>query len=271
MSKADDYNQKQIESGSIEIEHFTELVKQFQLGHGLLADGMCGPSTLSVLGELMRVDLPPMSGWTEWEGPLPLLPTNRTAVYEIFGNPGIGSLNKRWFADNIVELHQSHGNQLPYVPPERYIKCHQKAEPYVRESLRRSQISCPDYVIERFGMFVFRHQQHDKRKPLSYHSFGIAADIDPHKNRAIRFLPDKAPEPWSKEWYEFWPDGLPRGIVEAFESCGFAWGGRWATYVDNMHFELVLAPSVTMTTTMVPAGMTRTKNPFFFNNKNTGV
>ena len=33
-----------------------------------------------------------------------------------------------------------------------------------------------------------------------------------------------------------WKNQIPQAIVDAFESEGFAWGGRWYHY-DTMHFE----------------------------------
>ena len=41
-----------------------------------------------------------------------------------------------------------------------------------------------------------------------------------------------------------WPDGLPRAFVEAFESVGFSWGGRWKGYCDPMHFSFSGASDV---------------------------
>jgi hypothetical protein len=64
---------------------------------------------------------------------------------------------------------------------------------------------------------------------LSAHSFGIAIDTNPDRAAYWR---------WSKE-----PQGamsyrraFPAGIVQAFEACGFIWGGKWWAY-DLMHFE----------------------------------
>lgn len=64
---------------------------------------------------------------------------------------------------------------------------------------------------------------------ISAHSYGIAIDIvvrysnywEWEKNSAGKFT---------------WTNQIPQSIVDAFESEGFAWGGRWYHY-DTMHFE----------------------------------
>lgn len=50
MSKADDYNQNQIDIGRLSIEAITKFVTEYQRSNGLVADGMAGPKTLAVLG-----------------------------------------------------------------------------------------------------------------------------------------------------------------------------------------------------------------------------
>jgi hypothetical protein len=60
---------------------------------------------------------------------------------------------------------------------------------------------------------------------LSPHAFGIALDLDPRRSRYWRWG-DAAK-----------PAAVPGAIVDAFESEGFIWGGRWSHF-DTMHFEL---------------------------------
>lgn len=169
-----------------------------------------------------------------FDGPLERIPRNRAEVYATFGNPGTGHPDPAWEKANIVEK-----RDLPGVPHKWYFQCHRLVEPYIREALRRALLADPDYEIVTAASYVFRHQRHDPKRPLSYHSWGIAFDIDPSLNSGKTFDVKKTPPPWSKEWRKHWPKGLSQEFVEAVESVGFAWGGRWRGYIDPMHFEFV--------------------------------
>ena len=253
FKKAVEYNQKQLDLGKVGPEEITELTRFWQAGHDLKIDGMLGPMTLSTLESRLVPQTAPRDpgghvDWDRWfDGPLERQPKNRREVYDIFGNPGSGKVNPSWVRSNIVELHPKHGNQLPGVPGKWYVQVHKLVEPYLREGLRRARAAAPYYEIERIAGFVFRHIRHDPSRPLSMHSWGIAVDIDPHKNRGRSFARGKAPKAWSGEYMKIWPNGLPREFVEAMQSCGFAWGSDWDedgathdhTYLDPMHFEFV--------------------------------
>ena len=178
-------------------------------------------------------------GKKEFVGGLDHIPRSRGGVRAAFGNPvdKDGGLDLAWKKKNIREYQGA--NALPGVIPGRYVKLHRLAEPYVREALRRA-FDTSRYRIFRFGDFVFRHQRRDKSRPLSYHSWGIAFDINSEDNKPIQFNdPTDKPEPWSDEWNKIWPKGVTREFVEAIESVGFTWGGRWKNFVDPMHFQLV--------------------------------
>jgi hypothetical protein len=150
--------------------------------------------------------------------------------------------DKRWVRENIITV-----RDLPGVPRKWYVKVHRLAEPYVREALRRAMVVAPEYKLERFGCWVFRHIRHDPARPLSMHSWGIALDQNPATNFARTFKRGTAPAAWSDEYNAIWPDGVPRAWVEVVQSVGFAWGSDWDedsvstdhTYLDSMHFELV--------------------------------
>jgi hypothetical protein len=60
----------------------------------------------------------------------------------------------------------------------------------------------------------------------SAHAFGIAVDIDTRVSDYWR---------WAKPGAR-WRNRVPAEVVEAFESEGFIWGGRWYHF-DTMHFE----------------------------------
>lgn len=73
------------------------------------------------------------------------------------------------------------------------------------------------------GTFVWRPIAGTDRP--SAHSFGISLDLNPARSHYWRNDPKAA-----------WKNTIPAAIVDAFESEGFAWGGRWFHY-DTMHFE----------------------------------
>lgn len=238
MSDSSTFNQRQIVLGKLLPSHLTSLTRLWQKHHGLHADGRLTNEVITSLRNVENEDTDPSIFWETFDGPLVRLPKNRSEVYKIFGDPSDGrKVSKAWYRENIRTYRKDHA--LPGVNPRRYVKLHKLAEPYVREALRRAQ-QASDYKIHAFGDFVYRHQRHDPRRPLSYHSFGIAFDINPKDNKAQRFKSKLAvPPPWSPDWMKIWPNGMDRAFVEAIESVGFRWGGRWKPWTDKMHFELI--------------------------------
>jgi D-alanyl-D-alanine carboxypeptidase len=63
----------------------------------------------------------------------------------------------------------------------------------------------------------------------SAHAFGIAIDLDKSMSDYWRW---QRGEPSRRRWR----NRIPQAIVDAFESEGFIWGGRWYHF-DTMHFE----------------------------------
>lgn len=241
------YYNNGLSRAKIDGDRLSVLVENWQQNHGLEPDGKMGPITRQSIDDAIPRETLPRT-WTPWDGPESRQPCNRREVYEMFGNPGVsGVMDKRWFRENVIECHPKHGNQFPGVSPRAYIHVHRIVEPYAREALRRAQISRPDYDLDRVGSHNHRHIRHDTSRPLSIHAFAAALDINPHLNRGVTFRRGTAPAAWSDEWMKIWPDGVPRGVVEAFQSCGFAWGSDWDedgdttdhTYIDPMHFEWV--------------------------------
>lgn len=171
---------------------------------------------------------------------LPRRPRNRSEVYRWFGDPGVGRVDPRWERAAMVSV-----KNLPEVPRGK-LYVHRHAAAYLRDALWRVKVACPGH-IHRIGCFSFRHQRHDETRPLSYHSWGIAVDVNPRENRARHFRRGEAPDPWTAQWHGIWPKGLPEPFVKAFQAAGWAWGGDWDgdgsasghTYVDPMHFELI--------------------------------
>jgi hypothetical protein len=72
--------------------------------------------------------------------------------------------------------------------------------------------------IKQWGVWSTRHKMHNPSRGLSSHSWAIACDINWANN------------PVGRE------GSMDLRIVQAFESRGFRWGGRWRTR-DDMHFQ----------------------------------
>lgn len=103
-------------------------------------------------------------------------------------------------------------------------------------ALKDSEIKQFLSSLDSASTFIWRDIENSKSK--SYHSFGIAVDINPKKlgNKQIYW---KWTSNYNEKWYsvpysERWM--VPSKIVEIFEKYGFIWGGKWVVF-DNMHFE----------------------------------
>lgn len=176
----------------------------------------------------------PDVSFERFEGPLTSIPANRTEVYSVYGNPGVGKVDAKWERDNMVLA-----RNLPGTWGKGKLYVHRLAEPYLREALRRCRAAgCLGEVL-RLGCFSFRHQRHDPGRPLSYHSWGIAVDINSDLNAAKIYAKGRAPKPFGSAWRKQWPAGVSEELVRCWESVGWSWGGRWTMYPDPMHFELV--------------------------------
>ena len=69
----------------------------------------------------------------------------------------------------------------------------------------------------------------------SFHSYGVAIDILPRSPGGREIFWQWAGPTWWNIPYEgrYHP---PNAVIEAFESYGFVWGGKWL-FFDTMHFE----------------------------------
>lgn len=171
-----------------------------------------------------------------FDGPIHI-PRTRAQAREVFGYP----VPRRPFERGRMSV----AERLPGAwngarPGRARIYCHDLAEPYIREALRRCELAGVVDEIDRLGCFAYRRIRHSEQGPLSLHAFGVAVDLNPRRNRALTL--DHHVEPWSDEWRAIWPDGLSRTLVEIWERVGFRWGGRWTGFVDPMHFQLCGKP-----------------------------
>ena len=262
MSAASDFNDKEVAAGRLTPVHLNTLalfsptgdreakVAVWQKAHRLSpVDSMAGSATQASLTASL---LAPVAAtqWPIFDGPCSVQPRNQKEVVAMMGDPTRGGAYMKpdhpdpvWEHANIIECHGD--NAIPGL--ERfYFKCHRMVEPYMREAFRRAFTVAPTY-IKSAGGFVFRHMRHDDSMPLSNHSWGVAVDIESGKNKGVTFKRGTAPKAWTPEWYKVWPQSIPKVIVDAFASCGFAWGADWdedgdtsdETYLDPMHFEWV--------------------------------
>lgn len=191
----------------------------------------------------------------DFYGPLDDIPDNRTEVYKTYGRAPKETENSNYPRAKMTVAENLPGtwNSKPRLYMLEYM------EPYLREALRRcDELGVLDYITK-MGCYNHRNINYNPAKPLSYHSWGAAVDIEGDYNKIKR---GNIPPPFSKQWIELYPDGIPYEMVLAFKSVGFTWGGDWnrssweslvknegvgydskgaiyMSYTDPMHFQLV--------------------------------
>lgn len=162
------------------------------------------------------------------------------ALINVYGDCGRRRLNKKWEKRNLVLVKGLPGYWNRKNKRNMRNNCrlyvHKKMAPALVEALRRCEVyEVLDY-IEQMGCFKWRTKSTSSN--LSTHSWAISVDINQRDNRLKRYRRGTAPVPWSDEWWEVWPKGVPELLVKAFKEAGFSWGGDWQTTPDCMHFQL---------------------------------
>lgn len=105
-------------------------------------------------------------------------------------------------------------------------------------ALKKNDSGLSDFLggIKSFDGFVWRDIEGTESR--SNHAYGIAIDIVPrayHGKSSYWLWSAKKSEPWYKAaWLNRWKP--PQVMIDAFESEGFIWGGKWL-YFDTLHFE----------------------------------
>jgi hypothetical protein len=189
-------------------------------------------------------------------------PRSRRATIALYGDPTRGGLfscvdedhaDPEWRKACVVELHGD--SAIAEVPAGLYFHTHRLLVDEVREAFRAARLACPEHLIRKAASWVPRHMRHDTPEkaaaegrpvlPLSVHTFGAAVDVNSDQNEGRYFAHREVPEPFSKEWRDAWPAGLPEAYVRAWTSRGWNWGGDWGhvvdhrgvAFIDPMHFQ----------------------------------
>ncbi len=212
MSSAKEYNEKQLDSGLLTLDHITEMTKLWQEEHGISSDGYFGPKTAGTFEESVDND-----GWRtdsgrEWA-------EKKFGAFRFKSLPsGRIKISPKWVKENIVTVTLHTGKR---------VRLHKDvAENFVNTFKNACEAS--GYTPKSVQTFVTRHTLWNPKKSLSCHSWGIAIDFDPPKNPMGGKIKSTGKPSLLRQNMEF---------VEAFESAGWTWGGRWRMK-DDMHFEM---------------------------------
>ena len=127
---------------------------------------------------------------------------------------GMIQIDPDWVARNIVR------RAMPLLKGE--VVCHRQMVDQLYGALAEIEQEGLGHLIDPSqygGCWVPRHIDFNPARPLSMHSWGLAADFNVSTN-GLGMKPQMDPR-----------------IVNIFDKWGFVWGGRW-TRPDGMHFEL---------------------------------
>ncbi|MDR3320564.1 MAG: M15 family metallopeptidase [Desulfovibrio sp.] len=121
------------------------------------------------------------------------------------------------FMGNTVLFNRRHGCAAALARVGQKLEVLASREPALRE-----------YILPIGGAFLWRNIRRSGR--LSPHSFAIAIDLNVKKGSYWQWSKPSAPAARNAR------SRYPQAIVDAFESEGFIWGGKWYSF-DFMHFE----------------------------------
>lgn len=127
---------------------------------------------------------------------------------------GMIQIDPAWVQRNIVR------RPMPLLKGE--VVCHRLMVDQLYGALKEIEDRGWGHLIDPSqygGCWVPRHIDFNPAKPLSMHSWGLAADFNVSTN-GLGMKPQMDPR-----------------VVQVFDRWGFVWGGRWSR-PDGMHFEL---------------------------------
>ena len=209
------YNEQRVQSGQLSQELLDWVVSKygsvaaFQSKSGLDSDGLLGPGTQKV-AEIVR------SG----RAPVPLQKFLK-AVYGDFpykeASGGRIKIADEWTQQNIVKckLHTGKTVFLHKLVAEEFPDIFKRA------------CEASGYTPTEVQTWVPRHTMWDPTRSLSMHSWGIAVDFDPIRNRL-----------GGDDKIAGGPSMLRKHpqFIKVFEEAGWTWGGSWKSK-DDMHFQ----------------------------------
>jgi hypothetical protein len=213
-----------LSDGRLTSEDLANLVPFAQRELGVSDDGKPGSSTLSALIEAL-------------DPPSVKLPRSRSGVQAYYGNPswtktGKGRgviLDDAWVHKNIrsFRLHTGKRVRMHRLVGDMMVELFEKA------------CSESGYCPSSVQTYVPRVIGGSKR--LSYHSLGIAFDVNPHANPWSGRLSNGELSELRKNMAECDADGRS-SFVKCYEDAGVTWGGRWSYkgkkgWGDDMHFQ----------------------------------
>ncbi len=120
-------------------------------------------------------------------------------------------------------------NQLEYINFMGHnVRVHSKVKPAF-DCVLQDLVQCEqatNYIYNHVSTWFWRNVGTTNIR--SYHSWGVAIDINPQTNpQGATFKSD-----------------LPSCLIDTFKRYGFEWGGEWTGNYDTMHFEFKGDPSV---------------------------
>ncbi len=138
----------------------------------------------------------------------------RVQLAKIFGNPGTES--SRPDMDKNLTTVDFNGNR---------VSVNKKAAGCLSAVAADIKSRTISYKINSMGCYRFDSDNGADSGNIglsSYHSYGVACDINPDKN-PFTYTPK--------------PYDMPKEYVDAFRDNGWTWGGSWSSVKDYMHFE----------------------------------